>query len=128
MYLENFDLEGRNALATGGGQGTGLACARALAEAGAHVVLADLGEAAAKGGQGVLEAGLAAEAIRLDVTDSTAVNEAAGPLKARRGSVDALFARYEHRPIGEKKRLVGEAVPYGRMGRPADLAGAAVFL
>lgn len=42
--------------------------------------------------------------------------------------VDALFARYENRPIGEKKRLVGEAVPYGRMGRPGDLAGAAVFL
>ena len=42
--------------------------------------------------------------------------------------VDALFARYEHRPIGEKKRLVGEAVPHGRMGRPDDLAGAAVFL
>ncbi len=42
--------------------------------------------------------------------------------------VDALFARYEGRPIGEKKRLVGEAVPYGRMGLPGDLAGAAVFL
>lgn len=42
--------------------------------------------------------------------------------------VDALFAKYEHRPIGEKKRLVGDAVPYGRMGRPEDLAGAAVFL
>jgi NAD(P)-dependent dehydrogenase (short-subunit alcohol dehydrogenase family) len=42
--------------------------------------------------------------------------------------VDALFARYEARPIGEKKRLVGEAVPYGRMGKPDDLAGAAVFL
>ncbi|KAA0011145.1 L-iditol 2-dehydrogenase [Billgrantia pellis] len=42
--------------------------------------------------------------------------------------VDALFARYEGRPLGEKKRLVGEAVPYGRMGRPADHAGAAVFL
>lgn len=42
--------------------------------------------------------------------------------------VDALFAKYEHRPIGEKKRLVGEAVPYGRMGRPDDHAGAAVFL
>jgi NAD(P)-dependent dehydrogenase (short-subunit alcohol dehydrogenase family) len=42
--------------------------------------------------------------------------------------VDALFARYEQRPIGEKKRLVGEAVPYGRMGNPDDLAGAAVFL
>ena len=42
--------------------------------------------------------------------------------------VDALFARYEHRPIGEKKRLVGEAVPYGRMGVPEDIVGAAVFL
>jgi D-sorbitol dehydrogenase (acceptor) len=42
--------------------------------------------------------------------------------------VDSLFAKYEHRPIGEKKRLVGEAVPYGRMGRPDDYRGAAVFL
>lgn len=42
--------------------------------------------------------------------------------------VDGLFAKYEGRPIGEKKRLVGAAVPYGRMGVPADLTGAAVFL
>ena len=42
--------------------------------------------------------------------------------------VDALFARYENRPIGEKKRLVGEAVPLGRMGVPEDLTGAALFL
>jgi D-sorbitol dehydrogenase (acceptor) len=42
--------------------------------------------------------------------------------------VDALFARYENRPIGEKKRLVGEAVPLGRMGTPDELTGAAVFL
>jgi D-sorbitol dehydrogenase (acceptor) len=42
--------------------------------------------------------------------------------------VDALFAKYEKRPLGEKKRLVGEAVPYGRMGRAEDLTGMAVFL
>ncbi|MCC2690900.1 MAG: sorbitol dehydrogenase, partial [Rhizobiaceae bacterium] len=42
--------------------------------------------------------------------------------------VDALFARYENRPLGEKKRLVGEAVPYGRMGTAADLTGMAIFL
>lgn len=42
--------------------------------------------------------------------------------------VDALFARYENRPVGEKKRLVGEAVPFGRMGLPEDHTGAAVFL
>lgn len=42
--------------------------------------------------------------------------------------VDSLFARYENRPLGEKKRLVGEGVPYGRMGRAEDLTGMAVFL
>ena len=42
--------------------------------------------------------------------------------------VDSLFAKYEKRPIGEKKRLVGEAVPYGRMGVPDDYRGPAVFL
>jgi hypothetical protein len=45
-----------------------------------------------------------------------------------RDQVEALFARYERRPLGEKRRLVGEAVPYGRMGVPEDHAGAAVFL
>ena len=42
--------------------------------------------------------------------------------------VDAQFARYENLPIGEKKRQVGAAVPFGRMGKPDDLVGAAVFL
>jgi NAD(P)-dependent dehydrogenase (short-subunit alcohol dehydrogenase family) len=42
--------------------------------------------------------------------------------------VDALFAKYENRPKGEKKKLVGEAVPYGRMGTAQDLTGMAVFL
>ena len=42
--------------------------------------------------------------------------------------VDALFANYENRPPGEKKRLVGEAVPFGRMGTAEDLTGMAVFL
>jgi D-sorbitol dehydrogenase (acceptor) len=42
--------------------------------------------------------------------------------------VDALFAKYENRPLGEKKRLVGEAVPAGRMGTAEDLTGMAVFL
>ncbi|MGL3607910.1 L-iditol 2-dehydrogenase [Rhizobium sp. G187] len=42
--------------------------------------------------------------------------------------VDALFAKYENRPLGEKKKLVGEAVPFGRMGRAEDLTGMAIFL
>jgi NAD(P)-dependent dehydrogenase (short-subunit alcohol dehydrogenase family) len=42
--------------------------------------------------------------------------------------VDAMFARYENLALGEKKIQVGKAVPFGRMGRPEDLAGMAVFL
>lgn len=42
--------------------------------------------------------------------------------------VDAEFARLENRPLGEKKRLVGQSVPYGRMGTAEDLVPMAVFL
>lgn len=43
-------------------------------------------------------------------------------------TVDAQFAKYENLAIGEKKKSVGLAVPYGRMGEVDDLVGAAVFL
>lgn len=42
--------------------------------------------------------------------------------------VDALFAKHENRPLGEKKKLVGQEVPYGRMGTADDLTGMAIFL
>ena len=42
--------------------------------------------------------------------------------------VDALFAKYEDKELGQKKREVGAAVPAGRMGTAEDLVGMAVFL
>ena len=42
--------------------------------------------------------------------------------------VDAFFAKYENKPLGQKKKEVGDSVPYGRMGRAEDLTGMAVFL
>lgn len=42
--------------------------------------------------------------------------------------VDALFAKAEGLPIGEKKARVGAAVPFGRFGAPDEVAGLAVFL
>ncbi|WP_224815524.1 L-iditol 2-dehydrogenase [Hasllibacter sp. MH4015] len=42
--------------------------------------------------------------------------------------VDAFFAKYEGKAPGQKKREVGAAVPFGRMGRAEDLTGMAVFL
>lgn len=42
--------------------------------------------------------------------------------------VDAMFADYEGLKPGEKKKQVGDAVPYGRIGTAEDLTGMAVFL
>ena len=42
--------------------------------------------------------------------------------------VDAMFAKYEGLQPGEKKRVVGASVPFGRMARPDELGGLATFL
>ena len=42
--------------------------------------------------------------------------------------VDREFGRYLGRAPGETKRMVGEAVPFGRMGHVEDYGGVAVFL
>ena len=42
--------------------------------------------------------------------------------------VDAFFAKFEEKPLGQKKKEAGEGVPYGRMGLPSDLVGIAMFL
>jgi NAD(P)-dependent dehydrogenase (short-subunit alcohol dehydrogenase family) len=70
----SFRLDGKRALVTGAGRGIGLSCAAALAEAGAHVILAarslDELEVAARA---IRAAGGLAEAIRLDVMDLASV-------------------------------------------------------
>ena len=73
-YMSKYDLSGRRALVTGAGQGIGEACAAALAEAGAHVVVTDLNGARAKAAAERLAAkGGKAEAHQLDVTDTAAL-------------------------------------------------------
>lgn len=66
----SFRLDGRRALVTGAGRGIGLACAAALAEAGAHVTLAARNEAEiAAAAAAIRSAGGQADALRLDVAD-----------------------------------------------------------
>lgn len=91
MYLEKFKLDGKTALVTGAGQGIGLACAEALAEAGAKVVIADRDPKLADSGRASLKAkGLDAEIVIMDVTDSGRVAEVADELAARYGGIDIL--------------------------------------
>ncbi len=42
--------------------------------------------------------------------------------------VDAFFAKHEGKAPGQKKKEVGDAVPFGRMGTADDLTGMAIFL
>lgn len=91
MYLEKYDLKGRNAVVTGGGRAIGLACSTALAEAGAHVVIADRDANVCEEGKAELaRLGYSADAIVLDVTDPDAVNAAADALNAKFGAIDIL--------------------------------------
>ncbi|PZX13748.1 NAD(P)-dependent dehydrogenase (short-subunit alcohol dehydrogenase family) [Palleronia aestuarii] len=90
MYFEKFDLKGRRAVVTGGAQGIGAACAAALAEAGAHVVIADIDEAGATvRAQSLREDGRSAEGRRLDVTNSAEIEALAESLEAD-GPIDIL--------------------------------------
>src|SRR6201987_1120472 len=78
LYLEKFKLDGKTAIVTGGGQGIGLACVEALAEAGATVVIADRdAKAAAAGRAEMRKKGHVVEVVDMDVTNSAGVAEVA---------------------------------------------------
>ena len=87
MYLEKYDLKGRLAVVTGGGQAIGLACVEALAEAGARVVIADYNEKIAEDGRDAMKAkGYACDVAVVDVTNAKGIEALADKL----GKVDIL--------------------------------------
>lgn len=115
------------------------AAARAMIRQGRGGKIINMASQAGRRGEPLVAVYCASKAAVISLTQSAALNLiqhrvnvnaiAPGVVEGEHwDGVDALFARYEGRPRGEKKRLVGEAVPYGRMGRAEDLTGMAVFL
>jgi NAD(P)-dependent dehydrogenase (short-subunit alcohol dehydrogenase family) len=85
--IPSFRLDGRKALVTGAGRGIGMACAAALAEAGAHVVCAARSEAEITDLANMLNAhGWSAEPLVMDVTDLASAEQ----LIAQSGPYDIL--------------------------------------
>jgi NAD(P)-dependent dehydrogenase (short-subunit alcohol dehydrogenase family) len=91
MYLQKYDLKGRVAVVTGGGQGIGIACAEALGEAGARVVIADLvAERATAAASELKGKGYDVIGMAVDVTKSAEVDKAAGRILQELGPADIL--------------------------------------
>lgn len=88
----NAPLDGRIALVTGGGRGLGRALCEVLAEAGAHVVVADIREElATEVATALREAGKAAEPLLLDVADPPGAEAAFAGLVEAHGRIDVLI-------------------------------------
>jgi NAD(P)-dependent dehydrogenase (short-subunit alcohol dehydrogenase family) len=91
LYLEKLRLDKRVAVVTGGGQGIGAACARALGEAGAIVVVAELLPERVEAAVAALrKLGIDAAGVVLDVTRSAQVDEVASAINKKHGRVDIL--------------------------------------
>ncbi|HEV8313719.1 SDR family NAD(P)-dependent oxidoreductase [Piscinibacter sp.] len=87
-----FSLEGRVALVSGASRGLGLAMARALASAGAHVVLAARDERRlAEVAEDIRRDGGRADIEAFDLLDETAVVAAVPRIVARHGRLDILL-------------------------------------
>jgi NAD(P)-dependent dehydrogenase (short-subunit alcohol dehydrogenase family) len=91
LYLDKLRLDGRVAVVTGGGQGIGAACAQALGEAGASVVVAEILPDRVDAIVATLsKLGVNAEGVVLDIRDSAQVDEVAKIISNKHGRVDIL--------------------------------------
>jgi len=100
MVPSLFSLNGRRALVTGGGRGIGRACAQALAQAGAEVVVvsrtqAQIDETAAN----IIQQGGKATAIVGDISSLEAVNELVEKVCGVNQKVDILVNNAAISPI-----------------------------
>lgn len=112
---------------------------RQMVDAGVKGSIINLASQAGRRGEALVSHYCASKAAVISYTQSAALAMAPHGIRVNGiapgvidtpmwGQVDALFARYEGLQPGEKKLAVGKAVPLGHMGRPQDIAGAAVFL
>lgn len=86
----DLQLAGRTALVTGAASGIGLACAQALLDEGARVVIADRSNAGADTVAALVERGRDATFVRTDVTDEADVVRAIDATATRFGGLDVL--------------------------------------
>ncbi|MEM7191715.1 MAG: L-iditol 2-dehydrogenase [Pseudomonadota bacterium] len=132
-YARCFDVNVAGALFTM------QAVARHMIEAGVRGRIINMASQAGRRGEPLVAVYCASKAAIISLTQSAGLNLIEHGINVNAISpgvvdgehwdeVDAFFAKYEGKVPGQKKSEVGRAVPFGRMGTAADLAGMAVFL
>tara|TARA_B100001123_G_scaffold229830_3_gene258491 strand:- start:8074 stop:8841 length:768 start_codon:yes stop_codon:yes gene_type:complete len=87
--LDLFSLDGKTALVVGGGRGIGASLARALAEAGAHVAVADIDRSTAgETAETLRVAGGDSLAMQVDVTSGTEADRIVNEVVSAWGKLD----------------------------------------
>lgn len=115
------------------------AVARVMIERGQGGRIINMASQAGRRGEALVGVYCATKAAVISLTQSAALNLIAHGINvnaiapgvvegAHWDHVDALFAKAEGLAPGDKKKQVGAAVPFGRMGTADDLTGMAVFL
>ncbi|GAA1368348.1 SDR family NAD(P)-dependent oxidoreductase [Peribacillus frigoritolerans] len=91
--LNKFSLKDKVSIVTGGAMGLGKAMAEALAQAGSHIVIADLNleESKKTAEEFKRNEGMEAIAIRMDVTKEDQVNDMVTKVMDHFGKIDVLF-------------------------------------
>ena len=132
-YQRVFDIN------VGGALFTMQAVARHMIEAGVKGKIINMASQAGRRGEPLVAVYCATKAAVISVTQSAGLDLIRHGINVNAiapgvvdgdhwDGVDAFFAKYEGKAPGQKKKEVGEAVPYGRMGAAEDLTGMAVFL
>ena len=115
------------------------AVARHMIECGGGGKIINMASQAGRRGEPLVAAYCATKAAVISITQSAGLNLiehginvnaiAPGVVEGEHWDlVDSYFAKYENKVPGQKKKEVGDSVPYGRMGTPDDLIGMAIFL
>jgi NAD(P)-dependent dehydrogenase (short-subunit alcohol dehydrogenase family) len=122
----NISFEGRVALVTGAASGLGLATAKAFAESGASVALADWNENAARAAADELTAqGRKAIAIRCDVSDDAQVEAMVKQTVATFGHLDAAYNNAASRMSLRRRPTPLERITIASWGSISAANGAA---
>ena len=139
VEIERADFERVFSVNVGGVLFTLQAVARHMIEQGDGGKIINMASQAGRRGEGLVAVYCASKAAVISLTQSAGLDLikhrinvnaiAPGVVDGEHwDGVDAMFAKFEGKPLGQKRREVDKMVPFGRMGQASDLIGMAVFL